>query len=71
MLLRNSEYKGTSSWDDVLRLAKGGMGRDPGGYRAEFVRLVEVARGMAGAGSDIGMREYCTRLRRNRSALSS
>jgi Ca-activated chloride channel family protein len=57
MLLRNSEYKGTSSWDDVLRLAKGGMGRDPGGYRAEFLRLVEVARGMARGGSDIGMLE--------------
>jgi Ca-activated chloride channel family protein len=57
MLLRNSEHKGTSSWDDVLRLAKGGMGRDPGGYRAEFVRLVEVARGMSSPGSDIGLRE--------------
>jgi Ca-activated chloride channel family protein len=57
MLLRNSEYKGTSSWDDVLRLAKGGMGRDPGGYRAEFVRLVEVARGMTRGGSDVGMVE--------------
>jgi len=57
MLLRNSEYKGTSSWDDVLRLARGGMGRDLGGYRAEFVRLVEVARGMASPGSDIGLRE--------------
>ena len=57
MLLRNSEYKGTSSWDDVLRLAKGGLGRDPGGYRAEFVRLVEVARGMTREGGEIGMLE--------------
>jgi Ca-activated chloride channel family protein len=57
MLLRNSEYKGTSSLDDVLRLAKGGMGRDPGGYRAEFLRLVEVARGMTRGGSDVGMVE--------------
>jgi len=57
MLLRNSEYKGTSSWDDVLRLAKGGLGRDPGGYRAEFVRLVEVARGMTREGGELGMLE--------------
>jgi len=57
MLLRNSEYKGTSSWDDVLRLAKGGLGRDPGGYRAEFVRLVEVARGMTREGGELGMVE--------------
>jgi Ca-activated chloride channel family protein len=57
MLLRNSEHKGTSSWEDVLRLSRSGMGRDPGGYRAEFVRLVEVARGMSGKGAELGMAE--------------
>jgi Ca-activated chloride channel family protein len=57
MLLRNSEHKGAATWDQVLTLARAGMGRDPGGYRAEFVRLVEVARGMAGGSSDVGMRD--------------
>jgi Ca-activated chloride channel family protein len=49
MLLRDSEYKGASNWQDVLRLARDGTGRDPGGYRAEFVRLVQVARDLSGA----------------------
>jgi Ca-activated chloride channel family protein len=44
MLLRDSEYKGGSSWAGTLTLAKANMGQDPGGYRSEFVRLVEVAR---------------------------
>jgi Ca-activated chloride channel family protein len=57
MLLRNSDYKGTATWDQVLTLARAGMGRDPGGYRAEFVRLVEVARGMAQGSNDVGMRD--------------
>jgi len=57
MLLRNSEYKGSATWDQVLTLARRGVGRDAGGYRAEFLRLVEVARGMAVSERDMGMRE--------------
>ena len=56
MLLRNSEFKGTATWEQVASLARAGMGRDPGGYRAEFLRLVEVARGMAGP-RDVGLQE--------------
>jgi Ca-activated chloride channel family protein len=41
MLLRDSEHKGRASADDVLALARGALGGDEGGYRAEFVRLVE------------------------------
>lgn len=41
MLLRDSEYKGTSSFDEVLRLANQSKGEDKEGYRAEFIRLVE------------------------------
>lgn len=48
MLLRNSDYKGAASWDGALTLAKANMGADPGGYRSEFVRLVDVARGLYG-----------------------
>ena len=58
MLLRNSEHKGSATWDQVLTLARAGMGRDPGGYRGEFVRLVELARGMRGAdANEPGVRE--------------
>ena len=48
MLLRNSEYKAQSNWENVITLARQNLGTDPGGYRAEFVRLAEVARGMGG-----------------------
>jgi Ca-activated chloride channel family protein len=48
MLLRNSDDRGSASWDGALNLAKANMGRDPGGYRSEFVRLVDVARGLYG-----------------------
>jgi Ca-activated chloride channel homolog len=43
MLLRDSEYKGTASFDQVLELAHGSDGQDASGYRAEFIRLVETA----------------------------
>lgn len=43
MLLRNSEFKGTASWTSVQALAKRHRGEDPDGYRAEFVRLVDLA----------------------------
>ena len=45
MLLRGSEFKGDASYEDILRIAKGAQGEDAGGYRAEFLRLVEVASG--------------------------
>ena len=48
MLLRNSEYKAQSNWENVIAMARQNIGSDPGGYRAEFVRLAEVARGMGG-----------------------
>ncbi len=41
LLLRNSKYKGTASYDQVVHLAKQGKGKDAKGYRAEFIRLVE------------------------------
>ncbi len=48
MLLRGSEYRGEASWEEASRLAQANVGSDPGGYRSEFVRLIEVARGMPG-----------------------
>ena len=41
MLLRGSVYRGEASVGQVLGLARGAIGDDPGGHRAEFVRLVE------------------------------
>ena len=47
MLLRNSEFKSTSSYSDVLNLARKAKGSDEEGYRSEFVRLVESAEMLA------------------------
>jgi Ca-activated chloride channel family protein len=44
MLLRDSEFRGDLTYAEVLTLARSGLGRDVGSYRAEFLRLVEVAR---------------------------
>jgi Ca-activated chloride channel family protein len=42
MLLRDSEFKGSASFDDVLKLARGAKGKDHFGYRSEFIRMVEM-----------------------------
>ena len=41
MLLRDSEYRGNSSAAQVLEQARAALGDDRGGYRADFVRLVQ------------------------------
>lgn len=41
MLLRESEHRGAATTEDVLALARGAVGDDPGGHRAEFLGLVE------------------------------
>ncbi len=46
MLLRDSEYKASASYDMVRQLALGATGKDPHGYRQEFVSLVNSARGL-------------------------
>ena len=43
MLLRDSKFKGDSSFDLVQKLAKQGKGTDENGYRAEFIKIVELA----------------------------
>jgi Ca-activated chloride channel family protein len=43
MLLRESEHRRDFTLGDVLRLARGALGEDEHGYRAEFVRLVSAA----------------------------
>jgi Ca-activated chloride channel family protein len=53
LLLRESEFKGVASFDHVVAAARGAAGADPDGYRAEFVRLVQMAQsiGLARGGS--------------------
>ena len=46
MLLKGSRYDGGTSYKNVLSLARDGMGRDEGGYRQEFIELVEQAYGL-------------------------
>ena len=43
MLLRDSPYKGTATYQTAMELARMSKGPDLEGYRAEFVRLVELA----------------------------
>jgi Ca-activated chloride channel family protein len=47
MLLRDSKFKGTASWDDALQLAKISRGADLQGYRGELVKLVQSAKTLA------------------------
>jgi Ca-activated chloride channel family protein len=43
MLLRDSKYKGSANWAMVRDAAKGALGADANGYRAEFLTLVDKA----------------------------
>ena len=45
-LLRDSDFKGNASYDKVINLAKQGLNNDDKGYRREFIRLVEAAKGL-------------------------
>jgi Ca-activated chloride channel family protein len=48
MLLRRSEFAGQATWSQALSLAREHRGRDEDGYRAELVRLVELASALDG-----------------------
>ncbi|MCD8260615.1 MAG: von Willebrand factor type A domain-containing protein [Bacteroides sp.] len=41
-LLRNSEFTRGSNYDEVLELTRKSTGKDPYGYRREFIRMVEA-----------------------------
>jgi Ca-activated chloride channel family protein len=43
MLLRNSDHRGEANWESTASLARGAMGPDEGGERAEFLHLVRTA----------------------------
>ncbi len=46
MILRDSKHRGESSFDLVNDLASGGLGKDSHGYRADFLELVTMTRGL-------------------------
>jgi Ca-activated chloride channel family protein len=43
MLLRESKHAGSLTWPQVVELARGARGGDRDGYRADFIRLAELA----------------------------
>jgi Ca-activated chloride channel family protein len=55
MLLRDSEYKGRLSYDDVLALARGAAGDDR--YRNDFLSLVEKTKQIVSGVATAGPRE--------------
>ncbi|TSJ44630.1 VWA domain-containing protein [Mucilaginibacter corticis] len=46
MLLRESEFKQNSKFDQLITMAKSAKGKDDDGYRAEFIRLAESTKNM-------------------------
>lgn len=47
-ILRGGEHTGSFGYGDVLDLARGARGDDPLGYRAGFITLVDLAKGIDG-----------------------
>lgn len=43
MLLRDSEFKADATFEKVVERAKNAKGKDEDGYRADFIKLVEIA----------------------------
>ena len=48
MLLRHSEHKGDASYAAVAARARRFRGNDPEGYRAEFIKLADLASALQG-----------------------
>jgi Ca-activated chloride channel family protein len=46
LLLRNSAYKGTATWNQVITNASNGLSKDAEGYRAEFLGMVKKVEGI-------------------------
>lgn len=44
LLLRDSEYAGDGNWETAQALARASLGEDTDGFRAEFIRLIAMAR---------------------------
>ena len=48
LLLRDSDYKNKATFEQAIQLAKKAKGKDENGYRAELIRLIEMAELMHG-----------------------
>lgn len=46
MILKDSDYKGSMTYDQVLALARSAKDSDDEGYRGEFIRLVSTTKGL-------------------------
>jgi Ca-activated chloride channel family protein len=57
MLLRDSDYKGNSSFTQLLSMASSALGADTDNYRREFISLVQKASKLKAGNEDIGRRE--------------
>jgi Ca-activated chloride channel family protein len=51
MILRGSPNQGNSTYDATLHLAEGALGKDPYGYRSEFLQLVQKAKSLSNSAS--------------------
>ena len=47
MLLRDSEFKGEATYAQLAKLARGAQGKDPHGYRREFIEMIDLMKGLA------------------------
>lgn len=47
MLLRDSEYKGSATYEDAIKLALNARGTDANGYRDEFIKMMQSYIGFA------------------------
>ncbi len=54
MLLRDSEFKGDTESNLILKLAKNSLSDDKTGYRSEFVKLVELSENLDQYAGTIG-----------------
>jgi Ca-activated chloride channel family protein len=54
MLLRDSEYKGSSSFQQLIMMAGSALGKDQEGYRKEFISLAEKASALKRDHGDVG-----------------
>ncbi len=52
MLLRGSEHKGAATYRSAAALARRHRGRDESGYRAELIRLIELAESLSPSTTD-------------------
>jgi Ca-activated chloride channel family protein len=51
MLLRDSPYKGSLTYDGVLEIAQAPLKNDPSGYRREFAELVRKSKALSAPGA--------------------